>query len=141
MILTALPTFASSSTPVDARLVLVALAYLLTKHAVADYFLQGRYQWGNKGRYGHPGGIVHSAVHAALTAPVFLIVAAPSFILGAALLGAEFLIHYHVDWLKDRIVRARGWTAGDAMFWHAIGIDQLLHGLTYIAIVWMLLSS
>jgi hypothetical protein len=48
-----------------------ALAYLLVKHAAADFFLQTAFQWRNKGDYGHPGGIVNVAIHAALTLPVF----------------------------------------------------------------------
>jgi hypothetical protein len=126
--------------PAEARLILLGLAYLLTKHALADYFLQSRYQWHNKGTYGHFGGLVHGALHALLTAPVFLIIPGASLDLAALLLAAEFLVHYHVDWLKEHIVRRRGWTAADAGFWQAIGIDQLVHGLTYIAIVWVLVS-
>jgi hypothetical protein len=73
-----------------------------------------------------------------LTAPVFLILPGASQSLIALILGAEFLFHYHVDWLKERYVKSNGLTAGDAWFWHAIGVDQLLHGLTYVAIVWVL---
>ena len=47
---------------------------------------------------------------------------------------AEFVIHYHIDWGKERIVRRFGWREG-ARFWNAMGFDQLLHGLTYLAIV------
>lgn len=122
----------------EVRLVLLAMAYLLTKHAVADYFLQTRFQWRNKGTYGHPGGLLHGALHAALTAPVFLILPAATTGLALLILGGEFLVHYHIDWAKERFVMARGLTPSGAWFWHAIGIDQLLHGLTYVAIVWVL---
>lgn len=122
----------------ETRLALLAMAYLLVKHAIADYFLQTRFQWFNKGKYGHPGGLVHGALHIALTAPVFIILPPASLGLAAAILGGEFLIHYHVDWFKERFVKARGLTPNDAWFWHAIGVDQLLHGLTYVAIVWLL---
>ena len=42
---------------------LLGLAYLMAKHALADFFLQTKYQWANKGRYGHPGGLLHAAIH------------------------------------------------------------------------------
>ena len=42
-------------------LVLVAVAVLMAKHMVADFYLQTPYQYLNKGTYGHPGGFLHSA--------------------------------------------------------------------------------
>jgi hypothetical protein len=130
-----------SGPPPEVRAVLIALAYLLFKHAIADYFLQTRYQWFNKGQYGHLGGVVHSGLHVLLTVPVFFILPGASLTLAAVLLAAEFLIHYHVDWVKDSVVRARGWTSADDGYWRAMGADQLVHGLTYVAIVWILSSA
>jgi hypothetical protein len=121
-----------------AQQALLAMAYLLFKHALADYAFQTSYQFGNKGMYGHPGGFVHGAVHVLLTAPVFLILPPASLGLAVLLLGAEFLVHYHIDWAKEQFVKARGLTSNDAAFWRAMGLDQLLHGLTYVAIVWVL---
>jgi Protein of unknown function (DUF3307) len=112
-----------------------ALAYLLIKHMIADFFLQTEFQWRNKGAYGHPGGLLHVAIHAALTLPVFLIIRPPTWIIATLVLLAELLVHYHVDWLKDRIVNRRRWTAADNNYWRALGVDQMLHGLTYVAIV------
>ena len=122
----------------DAAIALVAMAYLLAKHALGDFVLQTPYQWRNKGRFGHPGGVLHSLIHAALTAPVLLLVTVPMNA-GLAVLGAEFLLHYHVDWLKERIVHRKGWTSGESGYWRALGLDQLAHGLTYVAIVTALL--
>ena len=115
-----------------------ALAYLLIKHTVADFFLQTAFQWQNKGDYGHPGGLVHVLIHAALTLPVFAILRPPTLLAAALILLGEALVHYHIDWLKDRVVKRRHWTAANDSYWRALGFDQLLHGLTYIAIVWLL---
>jgi hypothetical protein len=40
-------------------LALAAVAVLMFKHAVADFYLQTAYQYLNKGKYGHPGGFIH----------------------------------------------------------------------------------
>jgi hypothetical protein len=116
-------------------LVLAAVAVLMLKHAAADFFLQTPYQYCNKGTYGHPGGLLHSFIHVALTPLVYLVIAPVSLLLAAGIALGEFAVHYHVDWGKEQITRRNGWTAQTGGFWNALGIDQLLHGLTYLAIV------
>lgn len=125
----------SELAPVHAAL--ASVAYLMIKHAVADFFLQTETQRRTKGVYGAPGGLTHAAIHILLTAPVFLLF--PGIGIGAVvgLLAAEFVIHYHIDWAKEQIVRRNGWSAHDTRFWWAIGFDQMLHGLTYVAIAWI----
>ena len=63
-----------------------------------------------------------------MLAPVSLLL-----VLGIAV--GEVAVHYHVDWAKEQITRRNGFTPQTAGFWHALGVDQLLHGLTYLAIV------
>jgi hypothetical protein len=53
-------------------LALAATVVLMSKHAVADFYLQTPYQYLNKGKYGHPGGIIHAGIHVALTPLVCL---------------------------------------------------------------------
>ncbi len=122
------------------NVIILSVAYLLTKHAVADFFLQTPYQYKNKGTYGHPGGLLHCAIHLVLTAPVFLIVVPSGALLATAILVGEFIVHYHVDWSKEALVKRNAWTAGKAAFWLATGVHQLAHGLTYVVIVWVLVS-
>jgi hypothetical protein len=122
------------------NVIILSVAYLLTKHAVADFFLQTPYQYKNKGTYGHPGGLLHCAIHLVLTAPVFLIVVPSGALLATAILVGEFIVHYHVDWSKEALVKRNAWTAGKAAFWRGTGVDQLAHGLTYVVIVWVLVS-
>ena len=114
---------------------LLGLAYLAFKHAIADFFLQTRYQWANKGRYGHPGGLLHAGIHVVFSLPILLILPPPNQTYGLAVLAAEFLVHYHCDWTKEKIVKVNGWTFTNDAFWRAMGVDQLVHGLTYIAMV------
>jgi len=126
--------------PETALLILAAVALLMLKHTVADFYLQTPYQYLNKGKYGHPGGVLHSGIHTALTPLVYLILVPGSLLIAGAIALAEFLLHYHIDWLKEQVTQRNGWTAQDRGFWLALGTDQLLHGLTYIAIIAVLVT-
>jgi hypothetical protein len=122
-------------TPVHATL--AAVTYLLVKHAVADFYLQTESQWRQKGTYGAMGGITHALTHIVLTAPLFWLFPGGSAGLALMILLVEFAVHYHIDWAKEQVIRRRGLTTRDAPFWWALGTDQLLHGLTYVAILWV----
>jgi Protein of unknown function (DUF3307) len=126
--------------PQPVLIALAAVAVLMCKHAVADFYLQSAYQYLNKGTYGHPGGIEHSAIHVALTPLVYLVIAPASLLLALIIAISEFLLHYHIDWLKEQVTHRNGWTAKDRGFWYALGTDQLLHGLTYLVIVGVLIA-
>lgn len=130
-----------ASIPAPALMVLAAIAYLMVKHAVADFFVQTEAQRREKGHYGATGGLTHSLTHIALTAPVFMLLPAIATGMAAALLAAEFVLHYHIDWTKEQVVRRNAWTSHDTPFWWAIGLDQLLHGLTYIGVVAVALAA
>jgi Protein of unknown function (DUF3307) len=122
-----------------AIIVLAAVCVLMVKHTAADFFLQTPYQYCNKGIYGHPGGLLHAGIHVALTPLVYLVIAPASLALAAVIALGEFAVHYHVDWAKEHVTRRCGYTPQTPRFWHALGIDQLLHGLTYLAIVGVLI--
>lgn len=122
-------------------LVLAAVAVLMAKHTVADFYLQTAYQYLNKGTYGHPGGLIHAGIHVALTPLVYFVLAPASVLLALGITVGEFLVHYHTDWLKEQINRREGWTVNDHKFWSLLGTDQLVHGLTYLAIVAALVAA
>lgn len=124
----------------EATLILTAMAMLLVKHALADFLLQTAHQRTTKGIYGALGGLTHSATHIALTAPILLLFPAMTPLRASSILAAEFVLHYHLDWLKEQAVRRNAWTSHDTYFWWALGLDQLMHGLTYVAIVWLALG-
>ena len=121
-------------------LALAAVAVLMLKHAVADFYLQTPYQYLNKGTYGHPGGFIHAGIHAVLTPFVYLVLVPSSLLLVLAITIGEFAVHYHVDWMKEQVMHRNGWTAHDRGFWYALGTDQLVHGLTYLVIVGVLIA-
>jgi hypothetical protein len=124
-----------------ALLALAAVAVLMLKHAVADFYLQSSYQYLNKGTYGHAGGLLHSATHVALTPLVYFVLAPGSLLIAAAIAVGEFAVHYHTDWTKEQFTNRKGLTAKDRGFWRAIGADQFVHGLTYLAIVAVLVTT
>ncbi len=118
--------------------VLAVMLILTLKHFVCDYPLQTPYMLRNKGKYGHPGGILHAGIHAAASTLAFLVIT-PPLAVGALLVAAEFMIHYHIDWTKESMVRRRGWTTADTPYWMALGADQMGHHLTYIGMAATLL--
>lgn len=111
------------------------------KHTIGDYFLQTPYQFANKGTYGHPGGLLHSGLQAALTIPVFAVIAPASILFAIGILAGEFIVHYHLDWSKEQLVKKYGLTQTDNWYWHLFGLDQLGHMLTYFAIVALLIRQ
>jgi len=115
-------------------LVIVSLTLFQVKHLICDYVLQTPYMYLNKGTYFHPGGLAHAGIHAVGSVlPVLVLTQTPWLL--AAVIGAEFIVHYHVDWLKEQITKRRGLTHGHALFWAIFGADQFIHQMTYVVIV------
>lgn len=112
---------------------LFLIAFLFLKHFIVDFPLQKPYQWMNKGTYGHPGGLLHAALHGLFTMLCFWWYAPMACIY----LGfIDAFIHYHIDWAKMNINKQCGWKADThEEFWWLLGVDQLLHALTYIGLV------
>jgi len=57
----------------------------------------------------------------------------------AVVVFAEAFAHYHLDWLNMNITRKMNWACNTPeQFWTLTCFDQLLHYLTYVAMVWYL---
>ena len=113
------------------------LAILQVKHFLFDFVFQRPYEFfRHKGDYGHPSGIVHAGLHAVGSMPVFLVIG-PSFWVAVAIVIGEFLIHYHVDWTKEQVERRFSLSAANKSL--VLGADQLVHHLTYAAIIAVLI--
>ena len=124
----------------ETALVLWALLALQLKHFLCDFVLQTEFQVRTKGIYGHFGGFIHSGLHILGTIPALLILgASPSA--AAIVLACEFVIHYHTDWTKQRIDQIYQWGTRDQRYWILFGTDQLMHQLTYLAIVFTLTAG
>lgn len=117
--------------------ILILMTLLVIKHFVADFVLQTNQMVLEKGHYGAQGGVNHASIHAFLTLLVlFFTVPVSSIILVLALVDG--IIHYHIDWAKMNI--SQGLTPKDSKFWLWLGVDQMLHYLTYIGIIYAIAS-
>ena len=105
------------------ELYLCLIAALTFKHFLADFVLQREYQFRNKGKYGHPGGILHAAVHGFGTF-ISLVWCIPiTWAAGLAVL--DLLIHYHIDWVKARVNNHMKLSPTEgAQYWMLFGFDS-----------------
>jgi uncharacterized protein DUF3307 len=113
-----------------------ALLGLFIKHFICDFPLQ-MFPWlyQNKGRYLHPGGIVHASLHGIGTLIVLSYFLNFKIALAYALL--DLLLHYHIDWSKMNLSRHYHLKPDNSeWFWLLLGLDQLLHHLTYFVIIY-----
>ncbi|MFW5431335.1 MAG: DUF3307 domain-containing protein [Methylophilaceae bacterium] len=112
-----------------------ALLGLFIKHFICDFPLQ-MFPWlyNNKGRYCHLGGIVHAGLHGIGTA----LVLSPFIGTNALTYGLiDMLVHYHIDWAKMNLSSKYNLKPNNSeWFWVLLGFDQLLHHLTYFAIIY-----
>jgi hypothetical protein len=120
---------------------ILLIAALVTKHFIADFILQYPYQFLNKGTYGHPGGLLHMAITGigSLIACALVITITPMVL---AIIGAEMVIHYHLDWAKVQINSHFKWSpTSHSEFWNLLGLDQWLHYMTYIVMVALMVAK
>lgn len=113
--------------------VLSLLVFLQIKHWYIDFVDQSMDEVHSKGNYGEWLGIRHSLKHAIGTAICIWIIGGYEVILIALFLGAvDGVIHYHTDWAK------MNWGNRDIqnpLFWNHLGLDQMVHQITYIGLV------
>lgn len=114
---------------------LILLCLLQIKHMFADYFLQTPRMLAGRSTYIHMGRAQHAGLHAVFSALVLSVMGAgPGFVV--ILVLAEWAVHFHIDWGKARWSETQGHDPTQAGFWRAAGVDQALHHLTYLGMVW-----
>jgi len=123
----------------ETTLALSALLLFSLKHYLCDFVLQSQYQVQSKAIYGHGGGFIHAALHAGTSIVPLLVLTRSLPVIGTIVI-IEFLLHYHVDWAKARVDERYGWTNQDKGYWIVLGLDQLIHQLTYLAITWIVIA-
>lgn len=115
------------------------MALLQIKHFVADFVLQSYMQTVKKGVWLDPIGISHSIEHGVCTLAVLMLFCffAPIPV-GVMIVVTilEIISHYLIDYSK---VKYGCKDHTKPIFWSQFGLDQLLHQLTYIAIIWYII--
>jgi len=136
------------------QLSMILMLLLTVKHFIVDFTAQPAWMYENKGTYGHHGGVLHAWVHGLASQLVFggvtLYLALNKELSSATHLGPAFLFllcvsealaHYHIDWAKVNICKAKGWgPTTHEEYWWLLGFDQLLHALCYLAEVYLFVS-
>jgi hypothetical protein len=120
--------------------VFLLLIGLNIKHFIADYLLQFPWMIAGKGSFRMAGGYVHATIHVTGTAFVLWLLAIPSQCI-AWLVLAEFVLHYLLDFAKIHYSKEISSTERPNTFWALNGLDQLLHQLTYVAIVYIAVTG
>ena len=107
---------------------------LQIKHLIADFYVQPSRWFTDKHRYFSVGGSLHALVHALLS---FLVLYGFTRNLMFALIlsVAECVVHFHIDWIKAKYGKMKGWKTDQQVYWWAFGSDQALHQITYIIMV------
>lgn len=113
---------------------LALVAALAAKHFVADFLLQSDRIIREKGLYGRLGGIIHVLWHGGMSLLVLMLFGLPPRV-ALVLSLTEMVVHYHIDYAKDAVSRRLRDTPADRRYWATFGFDQLLHHLTYVAMV------
>jgi hypothetical protein len=112
---------------------LILILLLFSKHFLVDFPLQTKFQYSNKGTYGHPGGILHASLHGLGT---FICIYWYAPIAAIYLALADMIVHYHIDWAKMKLNSKLGWSpTTHEQFWWLLGLDQYLHAVTYVVFV------
>lgn len=119
----------------DVYSALILLALLEAKHLLADYFLQTPMMLANRGQYVHPGRALHCVLHVTGSGIALLLLGVPMLLM-AVVLVIEWLVHYHIDFGKGVWSNMKDHGPKDASYWRAFGVDQFLHQLTYVCMVW-----
>lgn len=126
--------------PLSAYGALLLIAGLQLKHMVFDGPGQTPRMLAEKGIYGARGGLFHSGNHLIGSLAVLLVLGVP-WLPAVILAVGDGIVHYHIDYAKEQLVKLRRWTPKDRGFWWTLAIDQSLHHLTYIVMVAILIES
>ena len=118
--------------------IVLILFLLQLKHLIVDWCWQPPYEYLNKGTYGHWGGIRHSLKNAVGTALCFVPFCGIGVVIFVVI--ADFLVHYHTDFTKMNINKYMKWgPTTHEEFWKLTGLDQFVHQVTYLVLVYFFL--
>ncbi len=112
------------------------ILWLMIKHFICDFPLQAHpYLYSHKHEYGHLGGVLHAGIHGLGTAIVLICFGCSSGLI-LSIVALDILAHYHIDYCKMKTGKIYNLKPDNSeWFWILLGLDQLLHFLTYYFIV------
>ncbi len=118
------------------EMILLTLALLQIKHWYIDFVDQDMEEVNSKGKYGEWLGIRHSLKQGIGTyICIALVVGAELWFFSLVLALIDFIVHYHTDWSKMNYGNRDITTPA---FWNHLGLDQMVHQLTYLLIVYLM---
>lgn len=126
--------------PVSMPLVFVMISGLLVKHYLADFVLQPKWMLRAKGRLDAPGAYAHAGLHA-IGSGIVLILCGIGAATVLAIMIAELVVHFAIDYAKDRITKISDVERNPRQYWQLHGLDQLAHQMTYVVIAWVAIGS
>jgi hypothetical protein len=112
---------------------LFLISILLIKHAIVDVGIQRMLGWMGKEKYRSKLAQNHYVGHGVGTFLVLLVPVGVTTALIAAVF--DWLCHWHIDYTKAVINTHYEFDASCTEFWWLLTVDQILHYLTYAAIV------
>ena len=116
--------------------ILLLFTLLAIKHTFADLFLQTFHNSINKNQY-ISNAHRHYAEHGVLTLVICFWFASPLLAIIVSIF--DYICHWHIDFAKHRLCRYLRVERGTNKFFRIQAFDQMLHFLTYTAIVFILL--
>ena len=120
--------------------VVVMILVLQFKHFICDGPLQTKAMVDGKSIYGNHLGLLHAGLHGLGTLAA-LAWFGTNLTLVLALAVADMGVHYHIDFIKENIVKRHAWTVATREFWWALATDQFLHHLTYAGLVTIIIAT
>lgn len=123
-------------------LIIFLLIALFVKHFFVDFVFQFPWMYLNKGKWLHPGGLLHALFHAFITFTIVSPVLTTRLNPLILIVVGEFVIHYLMDFTKVNVCNKFGWKCNThSEYWIWLGVDQLVHALTYIAILAVIMEQ
>ena len=116
--------------------IFLVIALLFVKHWFVDFVNQSKEEIDAKGIYCNWTGLKHSVKHGLGTLLVTGLVFSDISI-GLVLGIIDTFMHYHIDYIKMRFGTK---DMSSKRFWAEFGLDQLGHALTYVFLIWLVLS-
>lgn len=114
--------------------ILLLLFFLSLKHYLIDFLLQPEWMVAQKAKK-LTVLILHAAMHGAGTFIVLLSFASLELAAGISL--GEIIIHTAIDYVKSNPKLLGKYKPPTRLFFNLLGLDQLLHYLTYLGIAWL----